>query len=204
MNGIFHTISSTVTLTTGNYIPCQRTKQNYIRRYKTMLDFIKFYDICCKFNAENGLYFNDREIAQDSYDNFSADTWYTIYDFERVCDAALEPYPIYQRIVELKIDGAQNAAIQSILLEEFGKTYSPEYISNLWRHKIPKLIADEAENQFLSWYYTTQEHGTYKKCSRCGQIKLALPKYFSRNKTSKDGLYSICKSCRNGRLGKSN
>lgn len=147
---------------------------------------------------------NYSKIKEDSYDNFNADTWYLIYDFEQVCDAALEPYPIYQRIVELKIDGAQNATIQSILLEEFGKTYSPEYISNLWRRKIPKLIADEAEHQFLSWYYATQERGTYKRCSRCGQVKLAHPKYFSRNKTSKDGLYSICKSCRNKRLGKSN
>ena len=40
------------------------------------------------------------------------------------------------------------------------------------------------------------EKGKYKKCSRCGQIKLAHNKYFSKNKTSKDGFYSICKCCR--------
>jgi len=41
--------------------------------------------------------------------------------------------------------------------------------------------------------------GNYKKCSRCGQIKLAHNKYFSKNKTSKDGFYSICKACRNAK-----
>ena len=38
-----------------------------------------------------------------------------------------------------------------------------------------------------------------KKCSGCGQIKLAHNKYFSYNKTSKDGFYSICKKCRNSK-----
>ena len=43
------------------------------------------------------------------------------------------------------------------------------------------------------------EKGKWKKCSRCGQIKLAHNKYFSKNKTSKDGFYSICKNCRNNK-----
>jgi hypothetical protein len=43
------------------------------------------------------------------------------------------------------------------------------------------------------------EKGKYKRCSRCGQIKLAHNKYFSKNKTSKDGFYSICKVCRNAK-----
>lgn len=31
--------------------------------------------------------------------------WYLIYDFEKVCDKALKKYPLYQKIVECKIDG---------------------------------------------------------------------------------------------------
>ena len=46
------------------------------------------------------------------------------------------------------------------------------------------------------------EKGKYKTCSRCGQIKLAHNKYFSKNKTSKDGFYSICKACRNTKAKK--
>ena len=87
----------------------------------------------------------------------------------------------------------QNIEIQEQLEKEFGITHSLEYISSLWRNKIPKLIASAAEDQFLDNYYLNVERGRYKRCSRCGQIKLAHNKYFSKNKTSKDGFYSICK-----------
>ena len=80
---------------------------------------------------------------------------------------------------------------------EFGIKYTVEYISSLWRRKIPKLIAAAAQEEYIEWYYLTQEKGKYKKCSRCGQIKLAHSRYFSKNNTSKDSFYSICKICRN-------
>ena len=129
--------------------------------------------------------------------NFMSDTWYFMEDFDNISGRALEPYPYYERLVELKIDGKQNLEIQEILQKEFGIKHSIEYISSLWRNKIPKLIAARAEDEFLDWWYLEVEKGQYKKCSRCGQIKLAHNKYFSKNKTSRDGWYSICKACRN-------
>ena len=142
---------------------------------------------------------NYSRLKQDSWDQFEGDTWYLIYDFENICDKALADYPLYMRIVECKIDGMQNIDIQQILQMEFGIKHSLEYISSLWRNKIPKLIASTAEDEYLYWYYTNVEKGKFKKCSRCGQIKLAHNKYFSKNKTSKDNLYSICKCCRNSK-----
>ena len=59
------------------------------------------------------------------------------------------------------------------------------------------MIASVAEDDWLDNYYLNTEKGKYKKCSCCGQIKLAHNKYFSKNKTSKDGFYSLCKDCRN-------
>ena len=50
---------------------------------------------------------------------------------------------------------------------EFGIKHSVEYISSLWRNKIPKLIASVAEDDFLSWYYLNKSRGKYKRCSRC-------------------------------------
>ena len=79
--------------------------------------------------------------------------------------------------------------------------HSVEYISSLWRNKIPKLIAEQAQKDWLEWYYTNKKKGYWKKCSRCGQIKLGHNKFFSKNKTSKDGWYSICKDCRNKKPG---
>ena len=140
---------------------------------------------------------NYSRLKQESYDRFDGDTWYLVYDFELLCEKALEKYPLYMRLVECKIDGMQNIDIQTQLQLEFGIKHSVEYISSLWRNKIPKLIASAAEDQYLDWYYLNKQKGKYKKCSRCGKIKLAHNKYFSKNKTSKDGFYSICKDCRN-------
>ena len=140
---------------------------------------------------------NYSRLKQESYDRFDGDTWYLVYDFELLCERALEKYPLYMRLVECKIDGMQNIDIQTQLQLEFGIKHSVEYISSLWRNKIPKLIASAAEDQYLDWYYLNKQKGKYKKCSRCGKIKLAHNKYFSKNKTSKDGFYSICKDCRN-------
>jgi len=145
---------------------------------------------------------NYSRLYQNSWGDFTSDIWYLLEEFDKVSAKALKNYPLYYRIVECKIDGLQNVELQKVLEEEFGVSHSVEYISSLWRNKIPNLIASTAEDEFLSWYYLNIEKGKYKRCSRCGKIKLAHNKYFSKNKTSKDGFYSICKECRNKNKGK--
>ena len=142
---------------------------------------------------------NYSKLKASGEGNFMTDTWYLMEDFDRIATKALADFPLYERLVEYKVDAVQNADIQLKLQEEFGIKHSLEYISSLWRNKIPKLIAAAAEDEFLNWWYLSVEPGKYKKCSRCGQIKLAHNKYFSKNRTSKDGFYSICKSCRNAK-----
>lgn len=145
---------------------------------------------------------NYSKLKQDSWEQLQGDLKWLIEDFDNTADRALKDYPLYEKIVECKIDGKQNIEIKQILQEEFGFSHSLEYISSLWRNKIPKLIASVAEDDYLEWYYANIEYGKYKKCSRCGEIKLAHNKYFSKNKTSKDGFYSICKCCRNKKAKK--
>ena len=142
-------------------------------------------------------------MKQESWGEFEKDLWYLMQEFDEVADAALKDYPLYDRICEYKVDGLQNIDIQEKIQMEFGIKHSVEYISSLWRNKIPKLIASEAEDRLLSWYFLNEMKGKYKKCSRCGEIKLAHNKYFSKNKTSRDGFYSICKNCRNSKAKKS-
>lgn len=139
---------------------------------------------------------NYSKLKEDSYDCFEGDIWYLLQAFEEICDAALKDFPLYLRLVECKIDGMQNSAIQDTLQVEFGIKHTPEYISSLWRKKIPKMIAAEAENRFLYHEFDIQEL-PMKKCTRCGQNKPAHNNFFSINNTSKDGWYSICKACRN-------
>ena len=181
--------------------------------------FVKIEDKTCRFDADgypipegvslldpavcSAILCNYSRLKQDSFDQFEGDLYYLMESFDKIADVALKDYPLYEKIVECKVDGLQNIQIQEILQTEFGIKHSLEYISSLWRKKIPKLIASAAEDQYLDWYYLNEEKGKYKRCSRCGQVKLAHNKYFSKNKTSKDGFYSICKCCRNSKAKKS-
>ena len=146
---------------------------------------------------------NYSKLKEHAWGQFEGDLYYLMESFDEISAEALAAEPLYYQIVVDKIDGMQNVDIQQDLLERFGKTHSLEYISSLWRKKIPNLIASAAEDQLLDWHYLQVEKGKYKRCSRCGQIKLAHNKYFSKNKTSKDGFYSICKTCRNAKAKKS-
>lgn len=140
---------------------------------------------------------NYSALKQNCYDNFYSDTWFLMEAFDETAARALLPYPHYERIVEYKIDGLSNADIRQKLQEEFGLVHSEEHISTLWRNKIPAIIASTAEDDYLNWYYLEVAPGTYKRCSKCGEVKLAHNKYFAFNKSSKDGFYSVCKACRN-------
>ena len=157
----------------------------------------------CNPKVVSAILCNYSLMKQESWGEFEKDLWYLMQEFDEVADAALKDYPLYDRICEYKVDGLQNIDIQEKIQEEFGIKHSVEYISSLWRNKIPKLIASEAEDRLLDWYFLNEMKGKYKKCSRCGEIKLAHNKYFSKNKTSKDGFYSICKCCRNSKAKKS-
>ena len=139
---------------------------------------------------------NYSALKEQCWGQFDNDLWFFMKDFDDCANRALKDYPVYDRLVVLKVDGKQNQEIQEILEAEFNIHHTTEYISTLWRNKIPALIASQAEDDYLDWYYREVEKGKYKRCSRCGQIKLAHNKYFSKNKTSRDGFYSICKKCR--------
>ena len=141
---------------------------------------------------------NYSKLKEDAYGRFENDSYYLMEDLDDLIECTLkDDYPLYYDLLIYKIDGKQNIEIQELLYKKYNIKHSLEYISSLWRNKIPKLIAEKAQEKALIWYYTEVEKGQWKKCTRCGQIKLAHNKFFSKNKTSKDGFYSICKCCRN-------
>jgi hypothetical protein len=71
-------------------------------------------------------------------------------DLDNLVDKTLkDKYPLYYKLVIYKIDGKTNIDIQQLLNAEFGISYSVEYISSLWRNKIPKLIANQAQEDYL-------------------------------------------------------
>ena len=141
---------------------------------------------------------NYSKLKEDAWGKFGSDSYYLMEDLDNLIERTLKnKYPLYYDLLIYKIDGKQNIEIQELLNEKHGIKHSVEYISSLWRNKIPKLLTEQAQEDYLIWYYTIQERGKWKKCSRCGEVKLAHNRFFSKNKTSKDGFYSICKCCRN-------
>ena len=130
---------------------------------------------------------------------YSSDFHYLMRDFDKLMAEGLAPYPAYQTLARAKIEGLSNPEIQKLLIEKHDLHHTPEYISSLWRNKIPKILSEKAKEDYLIWHYTEVERGTWKKCTRCGEVKLAHNRFFSKNNTSKDGYYSICKCCRNSK-----
>ena len=152
------------------------------------------------FNPDHicALLCNYSALKEECWGNFNWDFWYLMEDLDNLIEKTLKDnYPLYYKLLIYKIDGKSNVEIQNLLSEEFSTSYSVEYLSSLWRNKIPKLLAEKEKEEYLIWHYTYKEFGQWKKCSRCGQIKLAHNRFFSKNNTSKDGWYSICKTCRN-------
>ena len=143
--------------------------------------------ILCNYNA----------LKIETRGKYQNDFYYLLNDFDVLLQKALKDYPMYLALVQFKINKKSSADVQKMLLEKFGISHSIQYISALWRNKIPKIIAEYAQQEFLIWYYETQEQGPMKRCACCKQLKPANNKFFSHNKTAKDGWYAWCKVCRN-------
>ena len=147
--------------------------------------------VCC-------LLCNYSRLKEQTWGHFDSDWWYLMEDFDNLADRALkQKYPILYDIMIYKIDGMQNKDIAVQIKKDYDVTYSIQYLSAMWRKKIPKIIAEKAKEEWILWHYTFEQKGRWKRCSRCHEVKLAHPYFFTRNKTSKDGWYSICKTCRN-------
>lgn len=82
------------------------------------------------------------------------------------------------------------------MVDRYNVEHSEQYYSNLWRKRIPKMIAEQASKEYIIWYYKYQAvDEMWKTCNKCGNRKPAHPLFFSRN-NSKDTFYSVCRDCR--------
>lgn len=136
-------------------------------------------------------------LKQECYSDFQSDMFYLLLDLEQVAQEAIEErYPVLWSLLLWKVDGLTNEEIQEKMQREYGIVHNEQYFSTLWRRRIPKLISDQAKENYLMWYFTNKRYGKWKTCGKCGETKLAHQLFFSKNNSSKDGFYSICKQCR--------
>lgn len=136
---------------------------------------------------------NYSALKQSSYDKINGDLKWVLLDLEKYIDAAIQDNPIYHEILIRKIDGE---SAEEILLALPNK-HSMSWLSDTWKHRIPKLIAAAAYEDHLLWYLTNKVKTNWKKCKCCGEIKPAHPHFFGRNQGGLYGYYSLCKKCKN-------
>ena len=139
-------------------------------------------------------YYN--QLKQESWEDLRSDMHWLLIDLDNLIARTLKDKPILRDLLDWKIAGYTNDEIQIFMNSKYGIQHTNQYFSTLWRNRIPKMIVEEAQKHYLLWYYTHNHTGTWKRCGKCGQLKLAHPLFFSKN-NSKDSYYSICKECRN-------
>lgn len=146
---------------------------------------------------------NYDKLKIDSDDDVQGDVKYILWVLEDLIEKHIQyEYPHFFDIITWRIDKLTNKEISEKLKEKYDISHTPEYISNLATQRIPRILSEGYIEDYVMWFYTYKRKGSWKKCNRCGESKPRLLRFWSKNKGSKDGLYSICKCCRSIKRGK--
>lgn len=108
---------------------------------------------------------------------------------------------IHLEIILMKSKGDTNDVIRNYVNKKYGRTYSSNYISTIFRKKCCEGIADAAKRhvKILNTYAESGKAG-FKQCNVCQRWLLRDAEDFVRKARSRDGLSSRCKRCdRNAR-----
>ena len=109
---------------------------------------------------------------------------------------------IQREILDLKLRKVKNTDIAIAINKKWKKTYTPNYISTIFRQRIiPKINEAAAYHEKLVGCLFFEEE--FKKCTGCGRTLLRDAENFTRKTRSKDGFTSRCKHCeKESRQGK--
>ena len=116
--------------------------------------------------------------------------WNTIqYYFDRALMQAE-----YRLIVEMKSENWRNEDINNELRRRNLKTFSVNYISTIYKKRIPKLLAQAVEAHY-ELALALDQPDEWKRCSKCGKLLHLDSNHFRRLSKSKDGFVGSCKQC---------
>lgn len=99
---------------------------------------------------------------------------------------------VERMIIELLKSGFKVSEVISIIVQQF--QYPAIRVRRMINHAIPKKITETYE-RCKDDYMMRRYHIKGKRCSVCGQVKLACRRNFHRDRKSKDGIGRICKEC---------
>ena len=102
--------------------------------------------------------------------------------------------PIQMDILRQKQEGKKNKEVADFINQKYHRTYTPNYISTLFRQKIIKSInAAAAYHEQIVENLCFEEN--FKRCSMCGDLLLIDERNFIHRSRSKDGFSNRCKRC---------
>ena len=102
--------------------------------------------------------------------------------------------PIQMDILRQKQAGKKNKEVADFINQKYHRTYTPNYISTLFRQKIIKAInAAAAYHERIVENLCFEEN--FKRCSSCGSLLLIDERNFIHRSRSKDGFSNRCKLC---------
>lgn len=101
---------------------------------------------------------------------------------------------IYKEILDLKIKKKKNQDIANYINQKYGKSYTSNYISTIFKQKIIKKIAETAayHQKVIESIFFPED---FKTCNTCGITLLKSSENFVRKERSKDGFTNRCKKC---------
>lgn len=101
---------------------------------------------------------------------------------------------IYKDILKLKVHKKKNQDIANFINNKYGKSYTSNYISTIFKQKIIRKITEIAayHQTVIESIYFPEE---FKTCNTCGKTLLKCSDNFVRKERSKDGFTNRCKNC---------
>lgn len=128
--------------------------------------------------------------GEDEFFNMGSKLLRALWFYVRQADLP----PIQRTILDLKIQKVKNQDIAAAVNAEFGKNYTTNYISTIFRQKIIPTINEAAvyHEKIIGSIFFEED---FKVCSKCGRLLLRDPINFVRRSRAKDGLSNHCKRC---------
>lgn len=99
-----------------------------------------------------------------------------------------------REILDLKLRKVSNQIIADYINKEYGKNYTANYISTIYKQKIIKQFCESARRhrEIVENIFFPEE---FKVCTRCKEKLLRNSEYFIKKARTKDGYASRCKKC---------
>ena len=101
---------------------------------------------------------------------------------------------VQREILDRKVRKEKNADIAREINNKYDKSYTPNYISTIFRQRIIPRINDAAryhEKVVASLFFPED----FKTCAKCGETMLRCSDNFTRKSRSSDGFSARCKRC---------